>query len=77
MPKGEIVGMFTGRVCLSLMERSECAAMAKQEQRKLRRISVESHVVRRCAPGTRLTHCQSSREIAYSGLLRRIKGRGL
>jgi hypothetical protein len=23
MPKGEIVGMFTGRVCLSLMERKE------------------------------------------------------
>jgi hypothetical protein len=22
MPKGEIVGMFTGRVCLSLMERT-------------------------------------------------------
>jgi hypothetical protein len=61
------VGMFTGRVCLSLMARSECAAMEKQEQRKLRRISAESHAVRRCAPGTRLTHCQSSREIAYSG----------
>ena len=41
--------------------------MEKHEQRKLRRISAESHAVRRCAPGTRLTHCQSSREIAYSG----------
>jgi deoxycytidine triphosphate deaminase len=62
------VGMFTGRVCLSLMARSECArSMEKQEQRKLRRISTESHAVRRCAPGTRLTHCQSSREIVYSG----------
>jgi hypothetical protein len=49
------------------MARSECAAMEKQEQRKLRRISAESHAVRRCAPGMRLTHCQSSREIAYSG----------
>jgi hypothetical protein len=29
-------GMFTGRVCLSLMARSECASMEKQEQRKLR-----------------------------------------
>jgi hypothetical protein len=67
MPKGEIVGMFTGRVCLSLMEISECAAMAKQEQCKLRRISTEPHVVCRCALGTRLTHYQRSREIAYSG----------
>jgi hypothetical protein len=45
MPKGEIVGMFTGRVCLSLMARSESAAMEKQEQCKLRRISAESHEV--------------------------------
>jgi hypothetical protein len=30
------VGMFTGRVCLSLMEISECASMEKQEHRKLR-----------------------------------------
>jgi hypothetical protein len=30
------VGMFTCRVCLSLMARSECASMEKQEQRKLR-----------------------------------------
>jgi hypothetical protein len=67
MPKGEIVGMFTGRVCLSLMARSECAAMKKQEKCKLRRISVESHTVHRCAPGMRLTHFQSSREISYSG----------
>jgi hypothetical protein len=29
-------GMITGRVCLSLMARSECASMEKQEQRKLR-----------------------------------------
>jgi hypothetical protein len=29
-------GMFTGRVCLSLMEISECASMVKQEQHKLR-----------------------------------------
>jgi hypothetical protein len=41
--------------------------MEKQEQRKLRRISAELHAVCRCAPGTRLTHCQSLREIAYSG----------
>jgi hypothetical protein len=39
----------------------------KQEQRKLRRINAESHAVRRCVPGTRLTHYQSSREIAYLG----------
>ena len=45
MPKGEIVGMLTSRVCLSLMARSECAAMAKHEQRKLRRISAESHTM--------------------------------
>jgi hypothetical protein len=45
----------------------ECASMEKQEQRKLRRISAESHTVHRCPPGMRLTHCQSSREIAYSG----------
>jgi hypothetical protein len=49
------------------MAGSECASMEKQEQHKLRRISAESHTVRRCAPGMRLTHCQSSREIAYSG----------
>jgi hypothetical protein len=49
------------------MARTVCASMEKQEQRKLRRISAESHAVRRCAPGMRLTHCQSSREIAYSG----------
>ena len=33
------VGMFTGRVCLSLMARSECASMEKHEQRKLKLIS--------------------------------------
>jgi hypothetical protein len=44
------VGMFTGRVCLSLIARSEYAAMEKKEQHKLRRISAESHAVRRCAP---------------------------
>jgi hypothetical protein len=49
------------------MARIVCASMEKQEQRKLRRISVESHVVRRCAIRTRLTHCQSLREIAYLG----------
>jgi hypothetical protein len=58
---------LTGRVCFSLMTRLECASMAKHEQRKLRRISAESYVVHRCASGMRLTHCQSSREIAYSG----------
>jgi hypothetical protein len=46
------------------MEISECATMEKQEQRKLKRISAESHAVHRCAPGTRLNHFQSSREIA-------------
>jgi hypothetical protein len=55
------------QVCLSLMEISEYAAMEKQGQRKLSRISTESHAVHRCAPGTRLTHCQSSREITYLG----------
>ena len=30
------VGMFTGRVFLSLMASSECTSMAKQEQLKLR-----------------------------------------
>jgi hypothetical protein len=34
--KNNEVGLFTGRVCLSLMARSECASMAKQEQCKLR-----------------------------------------
>jgi hypothetical protein len=67
MPKGEIVGMFTGTVCLSLMERLEYAVMEKWEQCNLRRISAESHAVHMCAPGMSLTHCQSSREIAYSG----------
>ena len=67
MPKGEIVGHVYRQVCLSLMARSEYAAMEKQGQRKLRRISAESHAVHRCAPGMRLTHCQISREIAYSG----------
>jgi hypothetical protein len=33
MPKGDIVGIFTGRVCLSLMERSEYASMAQEQQR--------------------------------------------
>jgi hypothetical protein len=37
------VGMFTGKVCLSLMERSEYAVMEKQGQRKLRRDSAEVH----------------------------------
>jgi hypothetical protein len=34
---------------------------------KLRRNSAESHAERKCAPGPRLTSCQSSGEIAFSG----------
>jgi hypothetical protein len=55
--------MLIGRVCLSLMARSECASMEKHEQSKLKRISADSHVVHRCAPRPRLTCCQRSREI--------------
>jgi hypothetical protein len=64
--KGEDCWHIYRQVCLSLMARSEYEAMEKQGKCKLRRISVESHTVCRCAPGTRLTHCQSSRDIAYS-----------
>jgi hypothetical protein len=49
MPKGEIVGHVYRQVCLSLMARSEYAEMTKQGQRKLRRISTESHAVQECA----------------------------
>jgi hypothetical protein len=49
MLKGEIVGHVYRQVCLSLMARSEYAAMEKQRQCKIRRISVESHAVQECA----------------------------
>jgi hypothetical protein len=40
MPKGEIVGMFTGRVCLSLMERTTMNQTSREKKmRKLRRDS--------------------------------------
>jgi hypothetical protein len=37
MPKGDIVGMFTGRVCLSLMERTTTT----MENRKAMMIALE------------------------------------
>jgi hypothetical protein len=61
-----LLACFIDSVYFSLMARTVCASMEKQEQRKLRRISAKLHAVRRFAPGTRLTHCQSSREIVYS-----------
>jgi hypothetical protein len=40
MPKGEIVGMFTGRMCLSLMERTTTNQTSRaQKTRNLRRDS--------------------------------------
>jgi hypothetical protein len=37
MPKGEIVGMFTGRVCLSLMERTTTTMVCLQERKEAMR----------------------------------------
>jgi hypothetical protein len=63
MPKGEIVGMFTGRVCFSLMERTTTRMENRKETMiasgivfsKLRRNNVEVHGELKCASGLRLT----------------------
>jgi hypothetical protein len=41
MPKGGIVGMFTGRVCLSLMERTEGGAEGEKAQEEERQWTLD------------------------------------
>jgi hypothetical protein len=67
------VGMFTGRVCFSLMARSECASMEKQEQRKL---SEEANSMQR-SKLRRDSVLRCTDEIPYIKARRRIKGHGL
>jgi hypothetical protein len=62
MPKGEIIGMFTGILCLSLMARTTTmmenmkAMMIALEiiLYKLRRNNTEFHVEGKCVPGLKL-----------------------
>jgi hypothetical protein len=76
MPKGEIVGMFTGRVCLSLMERTTtmlarftdrvCMARItmktqKSKLERLRRNNAELHVERKCVLRQEREHSQKRR----------------
>jgi hypothetical protein len=70
MPKGEIVGMFIRQVCLSLMARSEYAAMEKQGQRKLTRESAMVHAECKSVL-VHLMENRQARKISSAGIMAR------
>jgi hypothetical protein len=68
------VGMFTGRVCLSLMAILECASMEKQKQRS--KLSEEENNMQRSnLRRDNVLRCVD--EIPYIKARRRIRGHGL